>query len=92
MAEAWVKRGKETNSKHWFTTSYLHWRKVPESDARSVGKNKRAGVGHKESFVGRHEKHALMHDNMLSVETHVVAEVELKTWRDGSVCVCNQSC
>ena len=24
-----------TNSKHWFTTSFL-WRKVPESDARSV--------------------------------------------------------
>ena len=24
------------NSKHWFTTSFL-WRKVPESDARSVG-------------------------------------------------------
>ena len=25
----------EPNSKHWFTTSFL-WRKVPESDARSV--------------------------------------------------------
>ena len=25
----------ETNSKHWFTTSFL-WRRVPESDARSV--------------------------------------------------------
>ena len=25
----------ETNSKHWFTTSFL-WRRVPESYARSV--------------------------------------------------------
>ena len=25
-----------SNSKHWFTTSFLPWRKVPESDARSV--------------------------------------------------------
>ena len=25
----------DPNSKHWFTTSFL-WRKVPESDARSV--------------------------------------------------------
>ena len=27
----------EPNSKHWFTTSFL-WRKVPESDARSVAR------------------------------------------------------
>ena len=25
-----------SNSEHWFTTSFLRWRKVPESDARSV--------------------------------------------------------
>ena len=28
-------RAWTSNSKHWFTTSFL-WRKVPESDARSV--------------------------------------------------------
>ena len=31
--------GYRSNSKHWFTTSLL-WRKVPESDARSVGTDK----------------------------------------------------
>ena len=28
--------GVEANSKHWFTTSFLPWRKVPESNAGSV--------------------------------------------------------
>ena len=31
----WTRQHGESNSKHWFTTSLL-WRKVPESDARSV--------------------------------------------------------
>ena len=29
-----------TNSRHWFKTSFL-WRKVPESDARSVSERER---------------------------------------------------
>ena len=41
LEEGAVKRCSECgtycpNSKHWFTTSFFLWRKVPESDARSV--------------------------------------------------------
>ena len=38
LEEGAGKRCSESNSKHWFTTSFL-WRKVPESDARSQTPN-----------------------------------------------------
>ena len=37
LRRSWPRWMSKTNSKHWFTTSFLQlWRKVPESDARSV--------------------------------------------------------
>ena len=39
-------RYSDSNSKHWFTTSFLPWRKVPESDARSESLPLPLGVFH----------------------------------------------
>ena len=44
-------RGATANSKHWLKTSFLPWRKVPESDARSVMQRQTPGTGLHPSFL-----------------------------------------
>ena len=71
------------NSKHWFTTSFFLWRKVPESDARSVvriAQTPSTGLRHPSFFGGRCRKamlgvwyvlprlQALVYDILLSLE------------------------
>ena len=44
-ATCYAIEGEIPNSKHRFTTSFLPWRKVPESDARSVGHSQTPSTG-----------------------------------------------
>ena len=54
-------RGFDANSNHWFTTSFLPGRKMPESDARSVGSTQTPSTGLRHpSFLGGRCRKAML--------------------------------